>query len=169
MLKSELSICELCGSTFKSCTSVEICSTCSKGAGRKLPGTQKSLDDAKLIRQLATSIGLKALIGSAKQKSWGESIRKKLIENLSKSLTVSKVDCTSIYAILTSPIFKFAKFWINWRNNLIELQEDLIKAVQLKDKANFMHANEDSNSAEYQVVADQYHAIIAKFESEKTS
>lgn len=163
MLISELVICELCGATFKSCLNVAICSNCSSGAKRALPDDQYSLNNAKRKRQEAKSVGLKALSGTAKQKSWGETIRKQLIDNINTSSTVAKEDGIAVYELLTSSIFKSAVFWIDQRSNLVELQLNLVKAVQLKSKANSMYANGESNSTEYHIVANQYQAIIDKF------
>lgn len=160
---SEQIICELCGSTFKSSSNVDICSKCSTSTGQKMPGEQKSLDNAKNMRQEAKSIGLKALVGSAKQKSWGETIRKQLIDNIKISSIVSQENGNAVYELLTSSLFQSAAFWIDQRNNLVELQFDLVKAAQLKSKANAMHANGESNTPEYYMIANQFESIIDKF------
>ena len=162
MSLSDLVICELCGATHKSYLDENICSQCLPGAERKLTDHQKSLYDAKINRHEANLVGLKALTGSAKQKSWGEIIRKQFIDNIAKSSIITHEESIAVYVMLTSSIFKSAAYWIEQRNNLMGLELDLVKAVQLKSKANAMHAMGESNSAEYRIIADQYHAIIEK-------
>lgn len=160
---SDRCICELCGSTFNSWSQEDICSVCSNGSDATIPGHKKNLDDAKKLREKARTVGLKALIGSPKQKLWGEVIRKQFLDSLAVSTTVAEEDVLSVYNILGSVRFKKATFWIEQRNDLKNLQLKLVKAVQLKCKANLMHANGCSESAEYHSIASEYHEIMDKF------
>ena len=156
---SDLVICELCGTTFSTISCVEICPSCMSNKATE-KRHQKTLDNAKKQRQIAKFIGLKALKGTAKQKSWAETIRKELIEKISK---IDSKETHKVFAILSAGVFMTADFWINRRNIIDQVQSDLYKAVELKDKANAMHAAGESGSAEYNEIASQYHAVIEKF------
>lgn len=69
-----------------------------------------SLDKAKNSRKLAKFFGGKALKGSAKQKSWGESIRNTILE--SNDLTFEQKEKLVVIGGFTQN----ASFWIDNRN-----------------------------------------------------
>lgn len=68
---------------------------------------QKSLDNAKKQRAASTALGGKALTGSAKQKSWGETLRKDFL---------SKATPEQAEFILAAKTAQSAKFWIESRD-----------------------------------------------------
>lgn len=109
-------------------------------------------------RKVAKFIGLKALKGTAKQKSWGESIRKQFIEIISDSSENSD-DINDIYHVLTSQSFEKADFWIERRDNLQKFKTSLVKAVQLRRKANSMNPDTE----EYKLISNEYHSVISGF------
>lgn len=105
-------------------------------------------------------MNLKALTGTAKQKSWGEVIRMRFLVNMTASTTVSEKDVRDIQSLLGSVLFKKASFGIERRNDLDGLQMRLVKAVQLKEKASTMHAAGESKTEEYRLIANQYYEVI---------
>lgn len=68
---------------------------------------QKSLDNAKKQRAASTALGGNALTGSAKQKSWGETLRKDFL---------SKATPEQAEFILAEKTAQSAKFWIESRD-----------------------------------------------------
>jgi hypothetical protein len=157
---SDLVICEICGSTYESHSAADhdVCQACTaRHAQPKSPKHQKSLDNAKKQRSTAKFFGLKALKGSAKQKSLGETIRKELIEKLNNTHKDAVIE------LLASALFADAGWWIDRRNGLAKLAADLEKALVLRNQCNAMHANGESGSAEYNALAAQFEAIIALF------
>ena len=159
---SDLVICEICGTTYESHSEKDndVCPSCrARQAAPKSQRHQKSLDNAKKQRTTAKFFGLKALKGSAKQKSWGETIRKELIEKLNASQKDAVIE------LLASPLFADAGWWIDRRNGLAKLAADLEKALLLRDQCNAMHAAGESGSAEYNALAAQFQAIIDSFKS----
>ncbi|WP_298624543.1 hypothetical protein [uncultured Legionella sp.] len=159
----DLCICEFCGTTFKSRSNEDVCSSCSQGTRASLPNHQKCLRVAKKNRQHAKAVGLKTLTGTSKQKAWGEVIRMQFLAHMERSITVAEEDVHAVYHLLTSVLFKPAAVWIKHRDDLEGLQMNLVKAVQLKSKANAMHAKGESKTEEYRLIADQYHEIIERF------
>lgn len=153
---SDIVICEICGSTYESHSEKDhdVCPSCS--ARQAAP---KSLDNAKKQRTTAKFFGLKALKGSAKQKSWGETIRKELIEKLNASHKDAVIE------LLASQLFQDAGWWIDRRNSLAKLASDLEKAMSLRNQCNAMHAAGESGNAEYNELADKFSAIIDSFKS----
>ena len=115
---SDLVICEICGSTFTTSSSSDACSHCKTSSSKSSSKNSYSLNKAKEARKTASSNGLKALTGSDKQKSWGESIRKDFLASVSQE---------AIY-LLASSYFAKASFWIDNRNNLKQLS-DLLAAL----------------------------------------
>lgn len=154
----KMNICELCGSTIY--TDHEICSSCMTNINKQqlIKKHNKRVERTKEERKVSKFIGLKALKGTEKQKSWGESIRKQFIEIIGESSENSD-DITDIYHVLTSQTFEKADFWIDRRDDLQKFKKSLVKAVQLRRKANSM----DQGTEEYKLVSNEYHAVISGF------
>lgn len=151
---SDLVICDKCGETFKTAdTNQDYCASCRSASSNRTPGHRKALDNAKKSRKSASLVGLKALSGSAKQKSWGEAVRKTFIESLNDDRTIS---------FLNAATFAKAQFWIDNRNSLQQLQDNIISAIELKEKANALYAQGMVHTEEYQIVAANFHAAIAR-------
>lgn len=150
-------ICELCGATFATNDDhQDFCPSCRK-AMPKSPRHQKSLDNAKKQRETAKFFGLKALKGSAKQKSWGETIRKQCIEKLNAAHK------SAVIELLASELFQNASWWIDRRGEIQQIAWDLEKAMILRDKCNAMHAAGESRNAEYNELAKKFQAVIDSF------
>ena len=154
-------ICELCGATFLTTDdNQDYCHSCrARQAAPKSPRHQKSLENAKKQRTTAKFFGLKALKGSAKQKSWGETLRKECIEKLNAQHK------SAVIELLTSELFQNASWWIDRRNAIQQVACDLEKAMILRDKCNAMHAAGESGNAEYNVLASKFEAVINSFKS----
>lgn len=119
---SDLVICELCGKSFWTSGSSEIC--CG-GSGNSKKMTTK--DKASLVkkRETAQSHAAKSLKGSVKQKKWAESIREKYLL-LCKNKEVLQIYINSSWALN-------AKFWIENRENS-NLEADLITLIYMTKK-----------------------------------
>jgi hypothetical protein len=83
------------------------------GGSYRSAGDARSLEKAKAARLLAKQKGGKALKGSPKQKSWGESIREEALKKTSLSDVL-------IQYLLTGDRFQFASFWIEERDNVLD-------------------------------------------------
>lgn len=70
---------------------------------KQIQGEKKALANAKNARQDSKLFGGKALTGSPKQKSWGETLRKAFL---------SKVTVEQAEQAVNAPIAQTAKFWI---------------------------------------------------------
>lgn len=120
---ADLVICEICGATFSTNSSLEICVECT-GARKKVDKDTKA---AQALRKTAKSIGAKALKGSSKQKKWAEALRLDFI-NSAKNIESVKV-------LVCSPGLESAGFWIDNRNN-VTLESDLVEILEITAKLN---------------------------------
>ena len=153
---SDFVICDKCGETFKSAdTTQDYCPSCRSTSSERTPEHQIALDNAKKARQTASFVGLKALTGSAKQKNWGEVIRKTFIESLNDDRAIH---------FLTAATFAKAAFWIDNRDSLQQLQDNIKSAINLKEKANALNAQGLAHTEEYHIVAANFHDVIARIQ-----
>jgi len=113
-----LVICEICGTSFYTTTSLEVCASCLKGNKK----TDKDTKVAQSMRADAKKLGAKALKGTPKQKKWGESLRCDFIKNAS--------DTEAIKALVCSSSLENAKFWIENRGNA-HLEADLVEIMAI--------------------------------------
>lgn len=112
----------------------------------------KAIATAQTHRAVAKSKGAKALKGTAKQKAWGEQIRKEFLEAITDDKAVSVATQSEITAT--------AKFWIETRHigiqKLAKAMTDLVVATQ---KANEIGAGNDGYR-EQLLIREQALAIL---------
>jgi len=128
-----------------------------RSAGKKL-----ALDNAANARSTAKIFGAKALIGTAKQKSWGESLRKSFIENVEREDVLN--------AVLQNSIAQSSNFWIELRDCE---HEDIAKVLlfELHHKQFAIQAQEvrftkkliDDYGRENRFVADKIEQVSRKY------
>ena len=117
-------ICELCGTSFHTNSSVEICPSClsshaPKQAKQAKPRAKAS-SATQEARNVAKMFGGKALKGTAKQKDWAEQIRADFLKRISEE------DATSI--VTGGSFLDTAEFWIDNRGKTFTWA-DLIESV----------------------------------------
>lgn len=94
---------------------------------KRSAGKQKALDNAADARSTAKLFGAKALTGSAKQKSWGEALRKAFIERVQNEAVLD--------AMLTNNDAQKAKFWIETRELGHQMITDILLGAESYSKA----------------------------------
>lgn len=109
---------------------------------------------AREARHSAKFFGGKALLGSAKQKEWGEKIRSEKLGGMSED--------QAVFACAPDGLGKHSKFWIENRERssreigaFFERQKALLaKGMELRDRL---------DSAEYASVAAEYNALTSEW------
>lgn len=123
---------------------------------KRSPGKQKALDNAARSRGAAKIFGLKALTGSARQKSWGEAMRKVFLEKVSDEsvLTLMKAnnDATK------------AKFWIETRSGTFA---EIIECLTTGSNYDYLCDKSEVLSAYERKGVDSYFFKSKKQEFEK--
>lgn len=120
----DLVICEICGTSFYTEKSLEVCSLC---LGIERIRIDKDIKTAQSLRKTAKSLGARALKGTPKQKKWGERLRLNFIN--------SAINIEAVKTLISSPSLETAKFWIENRNNS-SLEFDLSKILEITRNLN---------------------------------
>lgn len=115
-------ICEMCGKSFYTRKSIEVCNDCCGSNTTKQRA--KISGKAQAARDNASLFGGKALTGTLKQKEWAEQIR---FEKLSAMPLYEAQKLCGASAVLNS-----ASFWINNRNKKFTFGDAVETIIQLR-------------------------------------